>query len=99
MVAEIKNKSQNWAIADTDLLEAGWPRNRSEDPWHVCCGHDMVDLLAIALRRAIGSQQQLSVEQLARALRLAYSERDFADSILCSRIRDWERATGFRMLR
>ena len=98
MLAEVKNHSRNWAITDAELIEAGWHQNRNDDPWHVCCGHDMVNLLAIALRRAIGSQQQLSVDQLERSLRLAYGHGEFAGSTLCSGIRDWERSTGLRIL-
>ncbi len=99
MFAAIKNQSRNWTITDDELTEAGWPQNRNDDLWHVCCGHDMVDLLAIALRRAIGSQQQLDAEQISRALRLAYSGGDFANSVLCARIRNWEVLRGFRILR
>ena len=98
MFAEIRNRSQNWAVTDAELFKAGWPQGRNDDPWHVCCGHDMVDLLAIALRRAIGSQQQLSAEQLAGSLRLAYGHTEFVHSTLCSGIRDWESSTGLRIL-
>ena len=99
MFADIRNQSRNWAITDEELAQAGWPQDRNDNPWHVCCGHDVVDLLAIALRRAIGSRQQLSVEQVASSLRVAYSETQFADSPLRVRIRDWELSTGFRILR
>ena len=98
MFAEIRNRSKNWAITDAELIQAGWPQNRKDDAWHVCCGHDMVDLLAIALRSAIGSQQQLNAEQLARSLRLAYSSGEFANSTLCSAISGWERSTGLLIL-
>ena len=99
MFAEIKNRSQNWTITDAELTEAGWPQNRNDDPWYVCCGHDLVDLLVIALRRAIGSRQQLSADDLSRSLRLAYGESDFGDSTPYLRIREWEILNGFRVLR
>jgi hypothetical protein len=98
MFAEIRNRSQNWAITDAEFVEAGWPPNRNDDPWHICCGHDMVDLIAIALRRAVGSQQQLSSEHISRALRLAYSEANFANSALRVGVRGWEHLTGCRIL-
>lgn len=96
---EIKNRSQNWAIPNAMLAEAGWPHDHEHDPWHVCCGDDLIEILAIALRRAIGSQQGLRADQLRQALRLAYSDGNFAGSELCTSIRNWEKSTGFRVLR
>jgi hypothetical protein len=99
MLAEIKNRSQNWAVPDGDLVEAAWPHGRKDDPWHVCCGHDMADLLVVALRRAIGSQHQLSVDDVTRSLRLAYGEANFVNSELCANIKAWQLLTGHHILR
>jgi hypothetical protein len=95
----IRNQSRNWTITDAELTQAGWPQNRNDDTWQVCCGHDMVDLLAIALRRAIGSQQQLNSERLRTSLRLAFSVADFANSRICASIRNWERSNKIQILR
>ncbi len=46
----------------------------SHDPWHVCCGHDVVTVLSFGLRKAIGSNNSKGVEsdQIEMCLRLAY---------------------------
>jgi hypothetical protein len=98
LLTEVKNRSGNWAISDAQLVQAGWPRDREDDPWQVCCGHDMVELLALALRRAIGSRQRLTAEEVARALRLAYSQQDFARSEVRGSIAGWEANNGFQVL-
>jgi hypothetical protein len=90
LLTEIKNRSQNWAVSDAQLLAAGWPPDRNDDPWQLCCGHDMVELLRFALRGPVGSQQTLTSEDVARSLRLAYSQQDFAASELHKTIADWE---------
>jgi hypothetical protein len=98
LVDELRNKSQNWIIPPEQLLSAGWPTDRNHDIWQVCCGHDIVELLVLALRRAIGSQQNIKVEHVAASLRLAYSKQDFARSLLRASINQWEVSSGFRLL-
>lgn len=95
---ELKNNSQNWSYSEAQLAAAGWPSSQLEDPWHLCCGHDLVELLTLAFRRTIGSQQNLTTDTVASALRLAYSNEDFARSSLFAAIRGWEGTTGFRVL-
>lgn len=99
LVTELRNHSQIWSVSEDQLREAGWPANRNDDPWHVCCGQDMAELLTLALRGIIGSQQNLSVEDVRRSLRLAYSDLDFAGSEVCTAIKRWEENAGFRVLR
>ncbi len=95
---EIRNHSQNWQISEEQLIVAGWPTTGNEDPWHLCCGHDLVELLTLALRRAVGSCQHLGQSNLSSALRVAYSSHDFQCSRLSGTLRDWETRTGFRIL-
>jgi hypothetical protein len=95
--AEIKNNSQNWKISDRELNAAGWPADKGEDPWQLCCGHDLVELLTLALRRAIGSKQGLTTDGVSSALRLAYSHEHFVGSALRAQVGRWEAATGYRV--
>lgn len=69
-------------------MASGRPLN----PYEVCCGHDVMEVFAIGLRRAIGSQEKAVAcrEHIERVLRLAYSFRDFAKSQLYGLIRTWE---------
>jgi hypothetical protein len=64
-------------------------------------GHDMVAILAVGLRQALGSRKQneISVEMLERELRLAYWSEDFRSSKLFAAIRNWEsRNPGYFIL-
>jgi hypothetical protein len=63
------------------------------DPWHVCSGHHLTELLAIAFRKAIGSHDagEMGVEQVERMLALAYEAADFPSTELYAAIRTWER--------
>jgi hypothetical protein len=76
-------------------------KSPSHAPWHVCCGHDLVELLSIGLRKVLGQHKAASVgrELLERQLRLAYEEGYFRDTVLYVRIREWEeRNAPFRVL-
>ncbi len=94
---EMKNNSQDWSISDKVLKAAGWPADRGEDPWQLCCGHDLVELLTLALRRAIGSRQGLTRDGVSSALRLAYSREHFVRSALRAHVGRWEAGSGFRV--
>lgn len=60
------------------------------DPFQLCCGHDVLELFAIGLRRALGNQPASSRETLELALRLAFEWRDFEVTELFTAIRNWE---------
>ena|SRR5258708_2837020 len=87
-----------WALAPEERARpfAGWPADKGEDLWQLCCGHDLVELLTLALRRAIGSKQGLTTEGVSSAL-LAYSQEHFVGSALRTQVRRWEAATGYRV--
>ena len=95
---QIRNQSQNHSLSDTQLLAISWPANRPEDPWQLCCGHDLVELTTLALRQCVGSRQRLTTEEVRRGLRLAFSEHDFHRSQLRALIARWESQKGFRVL-
>ncbi len=71
------------------------------DSWHVCRGHDMVHILAIALRRAWGNRHARSIsdDQVDRILRLSFGMIQFARTELHAAIREWEARNGeYRVL-
>lgn len=77
-------------------------KSPSHAPWHVCCGHDLVELLSIGLRKVLGQHNDASVDRelLERQLRLAYEEGYFRRTVLYVRIQEWEeRNSPFRVLR
>ena len=62
--------------------------------WKDARGHDAMALLSIGLRKVLGGGKQVSENQLAGNLRLAFSETDFAATKLYRALKDWETATG-----
>ena len=69
-------------------------------PRQLCCGHDMVEVLRIALRKCWGTRNasDVSEERLSRMLRLAYSSVDFARTALYQALKDWgERHPDFKL--
>ena len=75
--------------------------NPAHDVWHVCCGHDLVEILSIGLRKVLGRNNEAEVrrERLEQQLRLAFEERYFLRTTLYVSIRVWEqRNPPFRVL-
>lgn len=93
LIKEVKNKSQAFTLKNEDLQQRLINRkNNNHDPWQVCCGHDLVEILSFALRKTIGSNKPSDVEadSLERSLRLAYEEAYFRETHLYLDIRKWE---------
>lgn len=92
LMQEVKNKSQIH-LASKDLGERmAKQRSNFHDPWQVCCGHDLVEILALGLRKALGSAKASDVNtaNLERSLRLAYEEIYFRTTQLYVSICRWE---------
>lgn len=93
LIREIKNKSQALSLKDEELQhKLTSQKSNNYDPWQVCCGHDLVEILSIALQKAIGSNKATDVElnTLERSLRLAYEKIYFHNTQLYSNICIWE---------
>jgi hypothetical protein len=93
LIQEVKNKSQAFGLKSEDLQQ--WLTNQksnNHDSWQVCCGHDLVEILSLGLRRAIGSAKASDVEpnSLERSLRLAYEKTYFCKTQMYLSICSWE---------
>lgn len=95
LLDEIQTRSRKGALLPDDI----WPRTdalaaMNGDPWHICCGHDLVMLLAIGLRRVWGTHKdaEVSRERIEQSLRLAYTRADFTATRLHAQLRAWEDA-------
>ena len=69
-------------------------------PRQLCCGHDMVEVLRIALRKCWGTRNasDVSEERLSQMLRLAYSSVDFARTALYQALNNWgQRHPSFKL--
>ena len=64
----------------------------TQDMWHVCCGHDMISILSIALCKALGSfnSQKADPKVLESYLRVAYESAHFRETKLYIAIQTWE---------
>ncbi len=93
---------------DTHAAELESLRSCNPDPWHVCCGHDVVEVLAIGLRRVFSKVSgdsanktkpaEIRGEQLEKSLRLAFHPVDFFSTDLATKILQWEARSGFVVL-
>ena len=75
-------------------LDVAMKRVLSEDHdlWHLCCGHDLVKILSIGLRRIWGSRTSSEVkpDRLEMMLRLAYERSYLIATQLYRDLRAWE---------
>ncbi|MEH2227957.1 DUF4435 domain-containing protein [Nostoc sp.] len=103
LIQEIKKKSQAFSLSDKNLQERlKSQKSNNHDPWQICCGHHLVEILSLGLRKALGSNKAADVEpnSLERSLRLAYEEIYFHQTQLYLDIRKWESNNQpFRVLR
>lgn len=93
LIKTVKNHSQKFKLSDQELQrQIEIIRDEKHDKWHVCCGHDLIGILSIGLRKAIGSRDAKEVEPeiIERSLRLAYESVWFRNTGLYASIRAWE---------
>lgn len=99
---QLRQQLNELEVTRSRLIEVGLlDKEEDHDPWQVCCGHDLVKILSLGLRKAIGSNKATDVEpnSLERNLRLAYEEIYFQDTKLYALIRTWEsKHQPFRVL-
>lgn len=97
LIREVKNKSNKSSYfikkKEEDLQQRLISqKSNNHDPWQVCRGHDLVQILSLGLRKALGTNKAADVEpnSLERSLRLAYEEVYFCKTQLYFNIRTWE---------
>lgn len=102
MVREVKNRSRLSELASENTSRGVRDIQATvSDPWLVCCGTDMVAILSIGLRKALGTNNTNTVkpEVLRQSLRLAYERHELIDSRLGQDLHEWaDRNPGFRVL-
>lgn len=93
MIKTVKEKSQKLGLIDADIQQKmAQVQKDTHDSWHICCGHDLVCILALGLRKALGSHSTGEVEPdiVEKWLRLAYERSFFIETRLYTAIRQWE---------
>ena len=87
----IPNDVLDKALAETSNV----PQFR--DPYRLCCGHDLMEILAIGLRSVWGSHSSgdISRDSIEESFRLAYSKEMFCVTNLFRQISDWFCGRGY----
>jgi len=93
LIRTVKNHSQRQDLSDEKLAAVIKEMHGfMYDPYELCNGTDVIEILSIGLRGVLGNRQAREVESelLKRCLRLAYSKQDFRSSSLKKEIEKWE---------
>ncbi len=93
LIDRVENHSGVGALdKDNLLMKMKTIANMGHDLWHLCCGHDLVEILSIGLCRVLGKNNKSDVkpEKLETSLRLGYELAYFADTTLFQLICRWQ---------
>ncbi|WP_377476670.1 MAG: DUF4435 domain-containing protein [Microcoleus anatoxicus] len=93
LMKAVKNNSQQPGLNETEVkTKMDSLKTNAHDMWYICCGHDMIAILSIALCKALGSCNSKQVESnvLEINLRLAYESAHFRLTKLYIAIQTWE---------
>ncbi len=92
LIKEVKNKSNAQSLKSDDLdRQILAQQDDQHDPWQVCCGHDLMEILALGFVSAIGtSKAKVTIDALERNLRLSYEASWFPQTNLYLEIQAWE---------
>lgn len=93
LIVTVKNNSQKPQINEQDIeTKMQSLKSQNHDPWCVCCGHDLIEILSIGLCQLLGTNKTKNVEaeQIEKSLRLAYESSYFRNTKLYSLIQQWE---------
>ena len=94
LLQTVKNNSQKLGLDEAEIIaKMDSLKANAQDMWYVCCGHDMICILSIALCKALGTRNSKQVEPdvLEKDLRLAYESSHFRLTQLYTAIQDWEK--------
>jgi len=94
LIKTVKDKSQKQGLDEQEIrAKMDSLKTDAQDMWYVCCGHDMIAILSIALCKALGSCNSKTVEPnvLEQNLRLAYESSYFCKTQLYAAIQQWEK--------
>lgn len=93
LIIEVIENTKNCKYKSDDLkriLEYAL-RNSTHSPWQICCGHDLVEILSIALIELFGSfGSPANKFNISKWLSLAYEHAYFSETSLYSSILNWE---------
>lgn len=85
------NHILNNALAETKKVSV------LRDPYRLCCGHDLIEIMAIGLKSLWGSHssREISGQVLEELFMLAYSHQMFRETDLFRKMSDWFQDKGY----
>jgi 5S rRNA maturation endonuclease (ribonuclease M5) len=93
LIRSIKNNSQKPSLDEQQIKQdLSVISDENHDPWQLCCGHDFIDILAIALCKVLGTwnANDVKTEVLERELRLAYELSYFYQTQIYQLMINWQ---------
>lgn len=93
LIISIKNHSQKLSLDEQQIKQdLSVISDENHDPWQLCCGHDFISILAIALWKVLGTWNANDVkkEDLERELRLAYELSYFYQTQIYQLMVNWQ---------
>ena len=93
LIKTVKNNSQKQGLDEPEITaKMDSLKTNNQNMWYICCGHDMICILSIALCKALGScnSKQVDPNVLEINLRLAYESAHFRLTKLYIAIQTWE---------
>lgn len=89
----IRKKSQQLHLSVHQIqMDIAEVQSDHHDIWHVCCGHDLTNVLCWGLREGLHKNNHYEVSRLhlEASLRLAYEYAHFKETRLYAALRAWE---------
>ena len=93
LIISIKNHSQKPSLDEQQIKQdLSVISDENHDPWQLCCGHDFISILAIALCKVLGTwnANDVKTEVLERELRLAYELSYFYQTQIYQLMVNWQ---------
>jgi 5S rRNA maturation endonuclease (ribonuclease M5) len=93
LIISIKNNSQKLSLDEQQIKQdLSVISDENHDPWQLCCGHDFISILAIALCKVLGTwnANDVKTEVLERELRLAYELSYFYQTQIYQLMVNWQ---------
>ena len=93
LIRSIKNNSKKPSLDEQQIKQdLSVISDENHDPWQLCCGHDFIDILAIALCKVLGTwnANDVKTEVLERELRLAYELSYFYQTQIYQLMINWQ---------
>jgi hypothetical protein len=103
LIHEVKSLSLRQDLSAIDLAHAiNAIQTEAHDNWSICTGTDLLGILMVGFRRALGthSSTEIKEQEMRRLLRNAYLGEEFATTELWHGLQDWQtRNNQFCVLR